>query len=154
MEAKEKLLWSIALPGFGQLLNGKYIKGLAFILLEIIINVQANLNEAILLSFNGEVEQAIQQTDYQWVLFYPCVYFFAMWDAFKDGGGGKKPYSFLPFVISAYLLTLGVVYSGRIKIFDVLLGPVLLPILLVVPGVLAGLLLQKFLNRKVVTTEK
>lgn len=154
MEAKEKLLWSIALPGFGQLLNGKYIKGIAFILLEIVINVQANLNEVILLSFNGEIERAIQQTDYQWILFYPCVYFFAMWDAFKDGGGGKKPYSFLPFVISAYLLTLGVVYSARITLFDNLLGPVLLPILLVIPGVFAGLLLQKFLNRKMIIKEK
>lgn len=154
MEAKEKLLWSIALPGFGQILNGKYIKGLAFILLEIIINIQSNLNEVILLSFNGEIDRAIQSTDYQWLMFYPCLYFFAMWDAFKDGGGGKKPYSFLPFVISAYLLTLGVIYSARITIFDYLLGPVLLPILLVTPGVFIGLLLKKLLNKKDLHKEK
>ncbi len=35
----EKLFWSIALPGFGQLLNGKYLKGGLFIFLEFLINI-------------------------------------------------------------------------------------------------------------------
>jgi TM2 domain-containing membrane protein YozV len=37
----EKVLWSIAIPGFGQFLNEKYIKGIVLILLELIINVKA-----------------------------------------------------------------------------------------------------------------
>ncbi|MEK3887499.1 hypothetical protein [Bacillus sp. FSL K6-3431] len=49
----EKLFWSIALPDLGQLLNGKYLKGVLFILLEFSINIQANFIEAILLSFHG-----------------------------------------------------------------------------------------------------
>lgn len=61
----EKLLWSIALPGFGQLLNGKFFKGTLFIFLEFLINMQANFNEVILLSFHGQIEEAIQQTNYQ-----------------------------------------------------------------------------------------
>ena len=44
----EKVLWSIALPGFGQLLNGKFLKGLLLILLEFLINVQSNFNQAII----------------------------------------------------------------------------------------------------------
>jgi len=44
----EVLFWSIALPGFGQILNKKYAKGILFILLEFTINLQANLNEAII----------------------------------------------------------------------------------------------------------
>ncbi|MBU8878855.1 hypothetical protein BGM26_07630 [Bacillus sp. FJAT-29790] len=32
--SKEALLWSIALPGFGQFLNGKPIKGIVFVFLE------------------------------------------------------------------------------------------------------------------------
>src|SRR5699024_11737374 len=44
--------------------------------LELLVNVQGNLNEIILLSFHGEVEEAIQQADYQWLMFYPCLYFF------------------------------------------------------------------------------
>ena len=87
MNPKEKLLWSIALPGFGQLLNGKYLKGILFIVLEFTINVQSHFNELILFSFNWDIEKAVEHTEYQWLMFYPCVYFFAMWDAFKDAGG-------------------------------------------------------------------
>lgn len=147
MDAKEKLFWCIALPGFGQLLNGKYLKGFVFILLEIIINVQANLNTVILLSFNGEIAKAIQQTNYQWLMFYPCLYFFAMWDAFKDAGGGKESNSFLPFVFLAYSLTLGVIYSAKFKIFGILFGPVWLPIVCIIPGLVVGFLVKKVLNK-------
>ena len=131
MNPYEKLLWSIALPGFGQLLNGKYIKGILFIFLEIIINVQGNFNEIIMLSFQGEIEKAIVQANYQWLMFYPCLYFYAMWDAFKDSGGGKEPFSFPPFVFSAYFVTIGCMYSSNFRIFGVLLGPVWLPMLCV-----------------------
>jgi len=41
----EKRLWSIALPGFRQLLNGKFLKGLLLIGLEVLINVQSNFNK-------------------------------------------------------------------------------------------------------------
>lgn len=37
---KERLLWSIALPGFGQFLNKKYLKGIVFVFLEFLVNVQ------------------------------------------------------------------------------------------------------------------
>ncbi|WP_019390880.1 hypothetical protein [Priestia filamentosa] len=140
MEAKEKLLWSIALPGFGQILNGKLIKGIFIHFLEILINVQANFNEVIILSFHGDIVSAIEQTNYPWLMFYPCLYFFAMWDAFKDAGGGKEPYSFLPFVFGAYFVTVGLIYSSDLKLFGVLFGPVWLPMLFLIPGVGIGLL--------------
>lgn len=138
--SKEALLWSIALPGFGQLLNGKYLKGIIFISLEFIINVQSHFNEIILHSFNGDIEKAIESTEYQWLMFYPCVYFFAMWDAYKDAGGDKKSYSFLPFVFSAYFVTVGLMYSERVMLFGVSLGTVWFPMLCVIPAVLIGLL--------------
>ena len=142
----EKLLWSIALPGFGQLLNGKYTKGILLIFLEFLVNVQGNFNRVILLSFHGEIEKAIQQTNYGWLMFYPCLYFFAMWDAYKDAGGGKKPYSFLPFVFGAYFVTIGLIFSNTLKIMGILFGPIWLPILSVVPGIVIGLLLKKLIN--------
>jgi hypothetical protein len=142
----EKLMWSIALPGFGQLLNGKYIKAAVFIFLEFLINVQANFNKVILLSFHGKIEEAIQQTNYGWLMFYPCLYFFAMWDAFKDAGGRKEKYFFLPFVFSAYFVTVGLIYSSSLKIFGVLFGPVWLPMLFVFPGVIIGLIIRKIIN--------
>lgn len=142
MKAKEILLWSIAFPGFGHILNRKYIIGILLIFLEILINVQGHLNTIIVSSFQGNIDLAIEQTNYQWLMFYPCLYFFAMWDAFKDAGGGKSPFSFLPFVFAAYFMTLGVVYSSKFMLFGTLLGPVWLPILSVLPGLLVGFLIK------------
>jgi len=100
----------------------------------------------IILSFNGEILSAIEQTNYQWLIIYPCLYFFAVWDAYKDAKNSKKPYSFLPFAFCAYSITVGLIYLKSIKFFGVLLGPVWLPMIFVIPGVLVGWLLQKLLS--------
>lgn len=146
MNHYEKLLWSIALPGFGQLLNGQYVKGGILIFLEFLINTQSNLNEVIVSSFQGDIEKAIVLTNYQWLMFYPCIYMFSIWDAYRDSGGGKTMYSFLPFVFSAYLGTVGLIYSSNLKLFGVLFGPVFLSIVFMIMGVGVGLLLQILLK--------
>lgn len=91
---------------------------------------------------------AIEQANYQWLMFYPCLYFFAMWDAFKDAGGGKEPYAFLPFVFSAYFVTVGTIYSSKLTLFNILFGPVWLPMLSVIPGLVVGFLLQRIIRKK------
>lgn len=140
----EVIFWSIALPGFGQLSNGKIVKGIAFIVLEFIINVQAGFNELILLSFHGEIDTALSQANYQWLMFYPCIYFFAMWDAYRDASGGRNnKFTFLPFVFAAYFVTVGLIYAPKVAIFGQLLGPVWLPMLFALPGVIIGFLLLK-----------
>lgn len=145
--AIEKLMWSIALPGFGQYLNGKYIKGTVILILEFLINVQANFNQVILLSFHGEIGDAIKHTNFQWLMFYPCLYFFSIWDSVKDAGGGKDPYSFLPYVFTALFVTIGLVFSSNLMIFGVLWGPIWLPMLFVLPGIIVGLIVRKALNK-------
>lgn len=141
----EILLWSIALPGFAQILNGKLFKGLLFIGLEFLINVQANFNEVIILSFHGKIEQAISQTNYQWLMFYPCLYMFAMWDAYRDAGGGKEPFLFIPFVVSAYFGTIGLIYSPTFSIRGMLFGPLWLPIIFLLIGFSVGTIIRTFL---------
>ncbi|WP_144460611.1 hypothetical protein [Siminovitchia fortis] len=148
MNSKEKLFWSIAFPGFGQFLNGKYIKGIVLLILEFLVNMRSNFNSIIIFSFHGEIGKAIDQADFQWLMFYPCIYFFSIWDAYKDAGGGKEPYSFLPFALTAYFVTLGVIFSTKIRFFGVLLGPIWLPMISVIPGVLTGFLLKKILAAK------
>ncbi|MEB1806051.1 MAG: hypothetical protein LPK26_01910 [Bacillaceae bacterium] len=145
MKKTEAILWSIALPGFAQMLSKNYLKGILFIFLEFLINVQANFNEIIMLSFLGQTQAAIERADFQWLLFYPCLYFFAMWDAYKDAGGGKGDYSFLPLVFAAFCVTVGTMYSPKVMIFGVLLGPVWLPILSVIPGLLTGYIIRKII---------
>jgi hypothetical protein len=142
----EKLMWSIALPGFGQYLNRKYFKGTVLLILEFLINVQANFNQVILLSFHGEIGDAIKHAEYQWLMFYPCLYFFSMWDAVKDAGGGKDPYSFLPYVFAAFFVTVGLIFSSNLMIFGMLLGPVWLPILFVFPGIIIGFITREIIK--------
>ncbi|MFD2046686.1 hypothetical protein ACFSTA_20720 [Ornithinibacillus salinisoli] len=146
----EALLWSIALPGFAQLLNKKYIKGIIFVTLEFIINVMGNFNRIIVLSFNGQIQEAIEVTNYLWLMFYPCLYFFAIWDAYKDAGGGKKPFSYLPLVFSAYFVTVGLIFSPSFTIFGYLLGPMWLPILFLPIGLIIGSIIRWILVKKYV----
>jgi hypothetical protein len=144
----EKILWSIAFPGFAQLLNGNWIKGIVFIGLEFLINVQANMNTAILASFHGETLQAVQLTNYQWLMFYPCVYMFAMYDGYRDAIEGDSPFTFLPFVFAAYFGTIGVIYSPLVKIGGVILGPIWLSILFLILGAFIGAGLRRIAVRK------
>jgi hypothetical protein len=138
----EVLLWSIAFPGFGQFINQKYVKGLLFIGLELLINVQSNLNAIIMLSFLGQIKEAIKQANYAWLLFYPCIYMFSMWDAYRDAGGGKMRYSFFPFVFCAFFATVGLIYSPIIKINSLWFGPIWLPIIFCLIGLGVGFLLM------------
>ncbi|GEN47104.1 hypothetical protein [Alkalibacillus haloalkaliphilus] len=142
----EAIIWSIALPGFAQLLNKSYIKGIFFILLEIIINVQARFNYIIIPSFQGNTDVAIEATNYQWIMFYPCLYMFAMWDAYTDAGGGQKPLSYIPFASAAFLGTIGVIVSPTFQIMGVLLGPIWTGILAHIVGFIIGIFIMKLLR--------
>ncbi|MBU8733253.1 hypothetical protein [Cytobacillus oceanisediminis] len=138
----EAVFWSIALPGFSQLLMGKLWKGTLFVALEFIINVYSHFNSAIMLSFMGEIDKAVHVLNYQWLMFYPCLYMFAMWDAYRTAMPENEELSFLPFVFSAYFVTVGLMYSTKLKLFGVFFGPVFLPMLFVIPGVFTGLLIR------------
>ncbi|MFB4164145.1 hypothetical protein ACE1TI_09960 [Alteribacillus sp. JSM 102045] len=138
----EMLLWSIALPGFGHLLIGKYIKGFIFIFLEILINVMANFNQVIVLSFHGNIQEAIEQTDYQWLMFYPCLYFFAIWDAYKEAGGGTRPFAYLPLAFSAYFVTVGLIFSPSFTIYGISPGPMWLPMIFLPIGLGVGSIIR------------
>jgi hypothetical protein len=121
--ALQAALWSIAIPGFGQLINGKYIKGLTLISLELLINMHSGLNMIIIYSFHGQNMAAVNSTNYQWLMFYPCIYMFAIWDAYHDADQKAVPLLFLPFTLSAYTGTIGVIYSNTFRINNILLGP-------------------------------
>ncbi len=143
----EAILWSIALPGFAQLLNKKILKGIVLIFLEFLVNVNSHFNMVILYSFQGNIREAIEATNYQWLMFYPCLYMYAMWDAYKEAKGETPPYSYLPFVFGAYFVTIGLIYSPSFKLGKFLIGPVWLPILSLVPGLLVGNFIKCLLMR-------
>lgn len=140
----EAILWSIAFPGFGQLLNGHLLKGVMFILLEFIINVNSLFNQAIMFSFLGKIEDAASVVDYQWLMFYPCVYMFAMYDAYKYAEGENPRLSFVPFAFGAYFVTVGLMYSPKI-FFGIAFGPIWLPMLSLIPGLGIGFIIRYLL---------
>ncbi|WP_315899157.1 hypothetical protein [Paenibacillus cremeus] len=137
----ERLMWSIALPGFGQLLNRKYIKGVLLIALEVMINHQSHLNKVIQSSFTGDIAGAIAEADYQWLMFYPCVYMYGIWDAYRDADEEPKPFAFFPFVFAAFFATVGLIYSPY------LLGPVWLTLVFCFIGVGVGIFLEKMFSQ-------
>ncbi len=145
----EAVLWSIAFPGFGQLLGQQYIKGILFIILEFMINVCSKFNSAIMYSFLGEIEKAESVVNYQWLMFYPCVYMFAMWDSYRTAMPAEEKYSFLPFVFSAYFVTVGLMVSPKVTVFHVHPGPVFLPMLFLVPGLLIGFILRQLIISRI-----
>lgn len=143
----EVLLWSIAFPGFGQFLHKKYVKAILFITLEFIINVGGNINTIIVQSFLLETKGAIQEADYLWLMFYPCIYIFAIWDAYRDAGGSEFPFIYIPFVMAAYTGTLGVIYSTKAQIMGGYIGPVFLPIMTMIAGYIVGMYIRKVICR-------
>ncbi|WP_246188326.1 hypothetical protein [Metabacillus lacus] len=140
-------MWSIALPGFAQILNGHLVKGFLFIALEFLINVFSRFNLAIMHSFLGELNEAYAVLNFQWLMFYPCVYTFAAYDAYKHAEGKVPPYSFLPFVFCAYFVTVGLMYSPKLKLFGIYPGPVFLPMLFLIPGLFTGFLIRYLILR-------
>lgn len=137
----EAMLWSIAFPGLGQLRNGKLFKGVLLLVLELLINAKSHLNMVILHSFNGNIRDTIAYTDYQWIMFYPCIYMFGIWDAYKDAGGGTKPYAVLPFAFGAFCGTVGVIFSQR------WLGAMWLGLCGLAVGIALGFALQRAFRR-------
>ncbi|MCT2535420.1 hypothetical protein NC661_18045 [Aquibacillus koreensis] len=102
--------WSAAFPGFGHLLLSKYIRGYMLFIWEVIVNVKAHINMAMIYSFQGEIEMAKDILDTRWMLIYIPVYLFAIWDSYRTTVDMNKVYilaeredhHFNSFVISPF----------------------------------------------------
>ncbi|WP_117169924.1 hypothetical protein [Paraliobacillus sediminis] len=75
--------WSAAFPGFGHLLLSKYLRGFVLFTWEVVVNINANLNVAMVYSFQGEIALAKEVLDTRWLLIYIPVYLFAIWDSYR-----------------------------------------------------------------------
>jgi hypothetical protein len=56
-----------------------------------------------------------------------------------------EKYSFLPFVFGAYFVTVGLMVSPRVTIFEIHPGPVFLPMIFLLPGLTVGFLIKYLL---------
>ncbi|WP_163528971.1 hypothetical protein [Halobacillus ihumii] len=84
--------WSAAFPGFGHLLLSKYLRGYVLVLWEIIININANVNLAMLYSFNREFDKATMILEPRWILLYIPVYIYGIWDSYRTSVDMNKVY--------------------------------------------------------------
>lgn len=75
--------WSLAFPGLGHLLLSKYLRGYLLFTWELFVNLNANINLAILYSFTGRFQMAKDVLDINWVLLYIPTYIFSIWDAYR-----------------------------------------------------------------------
>lgn len=75
--------WAASFGGFGQILIGSYIKGFVLVIMEIILNLKAQINVAILHSFTGRIELAKEVLDTRWLLAYILAYCYGLWDAYN-----------------------------------------------------------------------
>jgi TM2 domain-containing membrane protein YozV len=75
--------WSMAYPGFGHLLLSKYLRGIMLFIWEMVINLNAHINLAIVYTFMGEFAQAKEVLDTRWLMLYLPTYFFAIWDSYR-----------------------------------------------------------------------
>ena len=76
-------LWSAIFPGMGHILLDKFLIGFALFAWEVVINYQANLNEAIFYSFTGRFQDAKNVLDLNWLLLYCPTYLFTIWDSYR-----------------------------------------------------------------------
>ncbi|UOQ91547.1 hypothetical protein MUO14_13260 [Halobacillus shinanisalinarum] len=139
------LLWSFALPGFGQLYNRDYIIAFTLIALELIINYLSNLNLSILHTFHGHFAHSHSVVKFQHGLFYPSIWGFSMWQAFNKAkrmnGDGSKVY------LTGLLF--GLVAGMNISLFahHILPSPVYSGLATGVIGAAIGNIAEKLINK-------
>lgn len=84
--------WSAACPGFGHLLLSKYLRGYALFAWEVIVNINAHVNLAMVYSFQGKIDIAKEVLDTRWLLMYIPVYLFTIWDSYRTTVDMNKVY--------------------------------------------------------------
>ncbi|MDF2876034.1 MAG: hypothetical protein K0R22_2717 [Sporomusa sp.] len=75
--------WSAAFPGFAHISLGSYIAGFLLFTWEMVVNLNANVNLAILYSFTGRYEMAKEIVNNRWLLLYAPVFLYCIWNGYQ-----------------------------------------------------------------------
>jgi hypothetical protein len=84
--------WSAAFPGFGHMLLSKYLRGYVLFIWEVLVNLKAHVNLAMIYSFEGNIELAKEVLETNWLLMYIPVYLFGIWDSYRTTVDMNKVY--------------------------------------------------------------
>ncbi|HWO95243.1 MAG TPA: hypothetical protein VNM45_02655 [Bacillus sp. (in: firmicutes)] len=116
-------LFSMLMPGFGQIYNGQFIKGVFLLIVEHFDNALGHINKAIHLDFNGLHQQAIDTANFEYMLFYPGFYAYAVWDAwYYAKANADKTKTAIPFVTGGFLGEIGAIFGNRLPIPTLVVG--------------------------------
>ncbi|WP_433942972.1 hypothetical protein [Paenibacillus sp. SN-8-1] len=76
------ICWSLTVPSLGQLYTNRFMLGIFTLIITIFIVVNSNLIEAIHYIIIGDTLQSKTVLVPQWFLYFPSVYFFAIYDSY------------------------------------------------------------------------
>jgi hypothetical protein len=132
-------LFSILMPGFGQVYNRQFVKGIIFLIIEHYDNTLGHINEAIHLDFNGFHQNAINVTDFGYMLFYPGFYAYCIWDAwFFAKPGADKVKTAIPFLIGGFLGCIASIFASHIPIPTLTTG-----LIMIIPMIFSMIVFRK-----------
>ena len=132
-------LFSLLMPGFGQIYNGQFIRGVIFLAIEHFDNMSGKINKAIQLDFNGLHQQALEAVNYEGLLFYPGFYVYVVWDAWYFAKeGANKTTTAIPFLIGGFLGTIGTIFASKLPVPFLTVG-----LLMIIPMILGMIFFRK-----------
>lgn len=143
---KVAIFMSVIGCGAGQLYNQQILKGISFVLIGIYFNLKANLNEATLESFLGDVQLAHEVLNYGWGMNYLSAFYFSMWDAYYNAYYNTyslPPHSAtaVPFITAVIFGDFGIFYNHLLNI-----GPIFGCIVGSLIGIFIGKVIERIIN--------
>ncbi|SMQ77824.1 hypothetical protein SAMN05444673_3090 [Bacillus sp. OV166] len=132
-------LFSILMPGFGQIYNGQFLKGVIFVGIEHFDNMFGKINKAIQLDFNGFHQQALEVVIYDGMLFYPGFFVYTVWDAwYYAKESANKTSTAIPFIIAGFLGTFGAIFASKLPFPSLTVG-----MLMIIPMIFGMVIFRK-----------
>ncbi|UFU00080.1 hypothetical protein KO561_03700 [Radiobacillus kanasensis] len=132
-------LFSLLMPGFGQIYNREFLKGIIFIVFEHFDNMYGKINKSIHLDFNGSHQEALDTVVHDVMLFYPGFYVYAVWDAwFYAKSGANKTTTAIPFLVGGFLGELGAIFSTKIPFPTLTVG-----LIMIIPMLIGMIIFRK-----------
>ncbi|WP_442599753.1 hypothetical protein [Neobacillus sp. D3-1R] len=84
--------FSFSYPGFGHLLQHRYLSAFILILWELFINNYAKINTGIYYSLIGDFDKAKDILEERWLMLYVGIYMLGIWDSFRTTVDMNKQY--------------------------------------------------------------
>jgi hypothetical protein len=84
--------FSFAYPGFGHMLQHRYLAAFILFLWELFINNLASVNLGIYYSLLGNFDQAKEVLDERWLMIYVGIYMLGIWDSYRSTVDMNKQY--------------------------------------------------------------